>query len=132
MSGLPDITYIDTYISDGNKQVISLKNFYDTIIVEDANDKENIFRTAINDFFIKYRDQLSSSIQYYNVPESMFYNPKMLSFELYGTTELWLALLRVNEMTNISEFHVPIIKVYNPGDLKELINIFFKRDKIIT
>ena len=58
----------------------------------------------------------------------MFYKPKMVSMELYGTTELWLSLLRVNEMTNITEFHQPLIKVYNPDQVKELITIFFKRE----
>ena len=58
----------------------------------------------------------------------MFYKPKMLSYELYGTTELWLAILRANNMKNISEFHYPIIKVYQPDRLKELIKVFFKRE----
>lgn len=132
MADQPDITYIDQYIDEGKKAVMSLSNFYDTILVGDANNDEHIFKIAINDFFLKYRDQLEDSIQYYSVPESMFYKPKMLSLELYGTTELWLSLLRVNNMKSICEFHVPIIKVYNPGDLRELINIFFKRDNIIT
>lgn len=128
----PDITYIDNYIKEGKQSVLSLRNFYDTILVGDANNEENIFRIGINDFFLKYRNQLEDSIQYYSLPESMFYKPKLLSLELYGTTELWLSLLRVNDMKSICEFHMPIIKIYNPGDLKELINIFFKRDKIIT
>lgn len=129
---MPDITYIDQYIEDGNKQVISLKNLYDTLLVGDIDNDEYIFRIPISDFFVKYRDQLSECIEYYTLPESMFYKPKMVSKMLYGTTELWLSLLRVNGMKNISEFSLPIIKVYNPDALKNLINIFFKREKKIT
>lgn len=129
---LPNNTYIDSFISDGKKSTLSIRNFYDTILVSDVDNRDNIFRVPINDFFIKYQSQLSDSIQYYSLSERMFYRPKTLSLELYGTTELWLSLLRVNGMRNITEFHTPIIKVYAPNDIKEIISIFFKREgKII-
>lgn len=126
---MPDVTYIDRYINDGQKAVISMKNLFDTILVGDANNEEHIYRIGINDFFLKHRSELESIIQWYSVPESMFYKPKLLSLELYGTTELWLSLLRVNNMKNVTEFHLPIIKVYNPYALKEIIKVFFKREK---
>lgn len=126
---LPNITYVDRFISDGKNQVLSLNNFYETILTRDINNEDSIARIPINDFFIKYREQLEPCIQYYSLPEAMFYKPKSLSYELYGTTELWLALLRVNEMRNTTEFHLPVIKIYNPGKVKDLISIFFKREK---
>lgn len=127
--GLPNITYVDKFIYDGKNQVLSLDNFYDTILTRDINKEDSIARIPFDDFFIKYREQLKTCIQFYSLPESMFYKPKSLSYELYGTTELWLALLRVNEMRNITEFHLPIIRIYNPGQVKDLISIFFKREK---
>lgn len=126
---MPDITYVDQYINDGKKAVISLNNIYDTILVGDEDNDENIFRIPIDDFFLKYRKELEECKQYYTIPSTMFYKPKLLSYELYGTTELWLALLRANNMRNTSEFHYPLIKVYNPDRLKELIKIFFKREE---
>lgn len=128
---MSEITYIDSYIREKNSEVLSLKNFYNTLLVSDES-KDRLFRIPFNDFFIKYREQLEPAIQFYTVSESMFYKPKSVSKELYGTTELWLSLLRVNGMTNITEFHLPIIKVYNPDKLREIINIFFKREKVIT
>lgn len=127
---IANITYMDSYINDGQKSTLSLKNIYDTMLVSNYT-KDHIFRIPISDFFIKYRSQLSECIQYYTLPEMMFYKPKMLSLELYETTELWLSLLRVNDMRNITEFHLPLIKIYNPNDVKEIINIFFKREKKI-
>lgn len=129
---LPNITYIDKYISDGQQSVMSLNNFYETVLVGDIDKPDHIFRVPINDFFIKYSDQLAETIQWYNVPESMFYKPKMVSYELYSTTEMWLALLRLNQMVNTTEFHMPVIKIYNPYSVKELISIFFKREGIVT
>ena len=129
---LPNITYMDKYINDGKKETLSLRNFYESILVGNADNTDHIFKIPINDFFIKYKKELDSIVLYYNVPQSMFYKPKSLSYELYGTTELWLAILRLNEMRNITEFHQPIIKVYDKNYINELIGIFFKRQGIIS
>lgn len=127
----PNTTFMDEYIQDGYKAVLSLNHFSETILVGNEDNRNHIYRTTINDFFIKYRRELSEIVELYALPETMFYKPKSLSLELYGTTELWLALLRVNEMKNVTEFHLPIIKIYNADGLMELINIFFKREKIL-
>ena len=126
---MPDITYIDQYINDGEKETISLSNLYDTILVGDEDNENNIFRIPINDFFLKYKRELEDCLEYYMLPDTMFYKPKLLSLELYGTTELWLGILRANNMRNVSEFHYPLIKVYNPDRLKDLIKVFFKREE---
>lgn len=127
-----DQTYIDSYIADGQKSVLSLNNFYETLLTASADNPNHIIRIPISDFFLTYRQQLEPAVQFFNVSERFFYQPKTLSLELYGTTELWLALLRVNNMRNITQFHLPTIKIYNPTDVKELINILFKREGKIT
>lgn len=132
MNNRPNTTYIDEYITDGHKAILSLKNFYNTILISKDDSLQHIYRVPFEDFFIKYKKQLSACVEYYSLPESMYYQPKTVSLELYGTTEMWLSLLRVNGMRNITEFHIPIIKIYNPDEVKELINIFFKREKVIT
>lgn len=124
---MPDVTYLDKYINDGKHAVLSMHNLYESVLVGD--DSDHIYRTGIDDFFLIHRRELESIIQWYNIPETMYYKPKMLSLQLYGTTELWLSLLRVNNLRNITEFHYPIIKVYSPNDLKELMKIFFKRER---
>lgn len=126
----PDITDINQFIDDNKKAVLSLNNFYDNITLEDNNKCKILI--PWNDFFLRYRKELEEIEEWHTIPESHFYKPKMVSFEIYGTTELWLALLRVNNMRNITEFHFPIIKVYNAKGLMELINIFFKREKKVT
>ena len=125
-------TYVDSYISEGQKEVLSLKNFYDTVLTADVNNPTHIIRIPIADFFVKYRKELEPAIQYYNVSDRYFYQPKTLALDLYGTTEMWLSLLRVNNMRNITEFQLPVIKIYNPTDVKELINILFKREGKLT
>lgn len=123
-----NITYIDQAIKDAQIDTVSMHNLYDTILVGDENDDSNIFRIPTNDFFLKYKDELEPIKQLYQIQDTMFYKPKLVSYEIYGTTELWLAILRANNMRNTSEFHYPYINVYNPDSLKKLIKIFFKRE----
>ncbi len=129
---MPDATFMDQYIKDGKTETISLKNLYESMLMGSVDRPEHVYRVPIGDFFIKHHDDIADAIQLYQVPEGMFYKPKMVSMDIYGTTELWLALLRVNGMRNITEFHQPIIRVYNPNMLRDYIDIFFKREKKIT
>ena len=123
---LPNHTYIDRYIRDGQNDSYSLSNFYESVLIANQ-DKDHIIRVPIGDFFIEHMSDFEHAIQIYNIPQTMFYKPKTLSMEIYGTTELWLAILRVNGMKNISEFHKSVILVWNPNTLRELIDVFFKR-----
>jgi len=41
------------------------------------------------------------------------YNPKLLSYDMYGTVELWSLLLYVNQLHSTSQFSINPIKVYN-------------------
>lgn len=120
-------TYIENFISVNQKEPLSLKNFTETILVGDT-DSDHIYRTTIDDFFLQHWHELSSTVELFGLPQEFFYQPKALSLQLYGTTDLWLALLRVNGMKNITEFHYPFIRIYNPARLKKLIDVFFKRD----
>ena len=124
-------TYIVDSIAEGNKAINSLKNFSDTVLLKNySNDR--IIRIPTDDFFSKYKDELYETVELYNVPMKNLFRPKSVSFDIYQTTELWLALMRLNNFRNITEFDQQIIKIYNPAGLKELINIFFKREKKIT
>ncbi len=118
-------TYIDQLIADGENATLSLKNFYDTMLI---NTNGHYFRVPWEDFFTKHFEDLAGLVQYYTIPQTMFYKPKTLSLELYGTTELWVAILRLNKMRNITEFHRPIILIWEPNRMNELINVFFKRE----
>ena len=124
---MANITYIDQYIIDGKNNTFSLKNFYDSILIGDEN-KESIFRVPIDDFFLKHQKELESCKQPYICPETYFYKPKALSFSIYGTTELWLSILRLNGLRSTCEFNYPVIWLYEQNRCMELIKTFFKRE----
>ena len=51
------------------------------------------------------------------------YKPKSLSYDLYGTTELWSALLELNNMVSLLDLKTdkPIL-VFDPNEVMELLN----------
>ena len=49
-------TYVANLIANGQRQSISLKNLYDTVLVENAEDKSDVIRIPWNDFFLKYQE----------------------------------------------------------------------------
>lgn len=126
-----NITYLEQYIKDGNKESLSLRNLYDTVLIGDSPDPSHIYRAPFGDFFVNHQAELEDIIELQTIPEEFFYRPKNVSLMLYQTTELWLALLRVNNMRNVSEFHLPLIRIYNPARLNDIINIMFKRENKI-
>lgn len=122
-----NITYIDEAISDADKATVKMPNIYDSILVGSTKD-DNIFRIPTTDFFLKYKRELEGCKVLYSISQELFYKPKLLSLQVYGTTELWLAILRANNMRNVIEFHYPVIQLYDPERLTQLIKVFFKRE----
>lgn len=49
------------------------------------------------------------------------FQPKRLSFEIYGTTELWSAILRINQLTSASQFTKQTINLFTM-DIFEVLN----------
>lgn len=74
----------------------------------------------------KYKDFLSGLIISEELTEEQkrnyWYKPKTVSFEIYGTTELWDVILILNNAFNIVQFTPNVLKYYDPENLKEYIN----------
>lgn len=49
------------------------------------------------------------------------FNPKGLSYDLYGTTELWSLLMKANHIQSITQFTKSNIKVFN-GTIFDVLN----------
>lgn len=128
---LSNVTYLDQYILDGYNQPEALRKIYDTMLITSEQDRTDIFRVPLYDVFLNHYEEFAENSYTYPLPEICHYRPKMMSYSLYGTTELWVGLLRLNKMRSIVEFNTPQIEIYNPSTVKELLNIFFIRERKI-
>lgn len=94
----------------------------------------NLFRTREGDVVVPYQsivcryyDSLKSYITEKTFTKKEFdrykFNPRFLSYDLYGTPELWAELLYINNMVSMAEFKKTTIKVFTPSIIDALIEI---------
>jgi len=104
---------------------ISYRVLHPSAKINDKNNKRYVnfpFSSIIN----KYKDFLYSFIITIALTEEeqnyYQYKPKMLSEDLYGTTELWDAILLLNNNVSVSEFKPKKLKLYDPAKFKRYLN----------
>lgn len=113
-------------ITEIKSNELSYRTLHDTATILDENSGRNIeipFRSITN----KYRNFLSNIVITMNLTEAEAlkyrYNPKLLSYDLYGTTEYWDDILILNNYSSILQFTpTNTVKVYNKRRLKEYLN----------
>ena len=57
------------------------------------------------------------------------FNPKMLSSELYGTTELYYVILLLNDMINIRDFDTKTLYLLPPSDMENFLSSIYSSEK---
>jgi|GEM_PF-2698112 len=104
---------------------ISYRNLHTNLKITNTNTSNDIlvpFASITN----KYRHYLEKIIIPIKLNEKeqirYRYQPKKLSLELYGTTELWNDLLIINNCVSIRTFTPKVVKVYDPDNYKKYLN----------
>ena len=104
--------YIASYRSDE----MTLDGFYHQRVLTDKNQK----RIVVNEdnVLIKYMSELKTCKRKESLSNEDYvkyrFNPKLMSFDLYGTTELWALLLDINELTSATQFDLRELWVFPP------------------
>lgn len=105
---------------DYNPSKLSYMKFVKT------NEGSNDLIVPFESFFDKYYDTIKSEfVEEMELTEedmSIYkYNPKRLSYDSFGTVELWTAILRINDMASVMEFNSPKILMFT-SDFKEIVD----------
>jgi hypothetical protein len=72
-------------------------NFYPVISI-DGKESLDLLNNYYNTCF-----KIKRPVSYYTICEQDLYRPDLLSYKLYGTTDYWWLLLKVNSIDNIWE-----------------------------
>lgn len=102
------------------KDALQLKN------IEILNkDKKMII--PYEDIFHRYRTDLETFVEHRELTEKekrrWFYNPKIMSYDLYNTTELWFTIIELNEIYSGTQLNMSPIKYYSPKIIQLLSRI---------
>ena len=101
--------YINAYNSDG----FTLQEFYRQEVLGSG---ENKLIVNYDTILTKYMYELKDLKERYELSNEDYiryrFNPKLLSYDLYGTTELWALLLDINEISSVTEFDLQSVYVF--------------------
>ena len=104
---------------------ISYRTLHPSVIMYDK-DSDRRIRFPFSSIVNKYKDYLSNiiiEIELNAEEQAMYlYKPKLLSEDLYGTTELWDTILILNDCQSVIDFKPRFVNIYDPENLKELLN----------
>lgn len=75
-------------------------------------------------FFADFTDNID--YQYYR------YRPKLLSYDLYGTTELFFILLFINDIYDVKDFDKKTIRIIKKDKLSSILSYIYSSNKSST
>ena len=112
---------------------ISYRNLHTNVYIKNKDDTIKIPYKSILKEYMPFLQSTVLNLRL-TAPEVSLYRfkPKKLSYDLYGTTELWSALLEINRMYSIVEFNQEEYKVFDPKEFKTLLNEVMILENILT
>lgn len=122
-------------VTDMKKREISYRNLHTTAVLYDENTGRNI-EIPWDSISRKYKDALDKIRIQIKLTDTMVekyqFNPKLVSFELYRTTEFWNDILLLNNCGSVLDFtEIKYLTAYNPEELKSLINEIMIHENIL-
>lgn len=112
---------IEDFINTGKDNSYNLENtnFY--------NEIDGIQIPVKSIFFETYRGLILNNCIKVKMSDKKLnryrYRPKLLSYDLYGTTDLWHLILWINNMYSVTQFNESSIYIFNPDKLNLLVRI---------
>ena len=116
---------IEDFIRSYTSEDIKVSAFFlQQVLTTDAGKK---LLVNFNNLTIKYMPELKSMRVKVTMTEEEYqkykYNPKFLSYDIYGTTELWFMILEANELHSAIQFDYQTIYLYTTDIVNKMARI---------
>ena len=128
---------IEEYINAGaGTPTITWYN-YSVLQPKRSTDNKAEFQLEIDNIINDYLDILHDNEEKVELTQAeqlkYYYNPELLAFDIYGTTELDFVILKMNGMVDPKEFDLPKIKLVKKSVLVDLLsNIYNAEGKYLA
>lgn len=123
----PEKTYtIEEFIDCYNASDISYES---TSLIQQVHGNIMIAYNIFNDYIDELNDlavYVTLSNEEYN---KYLYRPKLLAYDLYGSTELFFLILMLNNICNVKEFDFKRLKLLKVDDLQKFISAVYNSEK---
>lgn len=130
ISNLPEKTAtIEEFIDMKGTDDITYSQF--SILVKCIG-KNSVVQYAQDNIIYDYLDELNESAVEYEMTDDEFvkyrYKPKLLAYDLYGSTEIYFVIMALNGMCNIKDFNKRKLKLLYRSRLLELLNEIYSAE----
>lgn len=116
---------IEQFIQSNSNNSISYEKLS---LIEKMDNIHTITYNLLND----YKDELDDLLVTINLSDEEFsryaYKPKLLSYDIYGSTELYFIILFVNNLCNVKEFNNRKIKMIARDDLYNVLSAIYNAE----
>lgn len=133
---MPEKMYYSTIqdlIDQVDTKEISYRNLHTTFCIRQNNE---VIQVPYKSMIREYMDLLAEDAITVSLPDDEVriykYKPKKLSYDLYGTVELWAGLLELNKMYSTMDLtcEKPFL-VFNPETVKEKLNEILIQEEVL-
>lgn len=125
-------TIEDYILSGAGNATITWYNF-SLLQPMDAEDKSAQFQFEFNSLVNDYLDILNERAEKVTMSaeeqKKYYYNPELLAYDMYGSTEMDFIILRLNGMVDPKEFDVPTIKLVRQSDLISILSDIYNAER---
>lgn len=108
-------------------------NYYNFSLLESRKVDEDNVEFAYSNILDDYMQELKSisvQVTMNDLEKSKYYyNPDLLSFDMYGTTELDFIILKLNGIIDPKEFDMESILLVRRSDLSEFLSAIYSAEK---
>lgn len=130
ISNLPERTAtVEDFIDMGDTDDITYANF--SILVKCVGEN-SIVQYAQDNIIYDYLPELNERTVTLTMTDNEFikyrYKPKLLAYDLYGSTEVYFVIMALNGMCNIKDFNKKKLKLLYKSDLIELLNEIYSAE----
>ena len=119
-----NIWTLSDFISEYSIEDLRIDAFYLQQVFWDKNKMTHKVVVNENSISDKYANELEENKHIVELTTKEYYkyryNPKLLSYDIYGTTELWFFILMANELYSISEFDLRKVVLFDTAIITKL------------
>lgn len=118
---------LEEFVNLSSKTLISYKNLSFSEKIDD--EREFAIWNVLSDYD-KELKALASDVELSDAEYHRYiYNPKVLSYDIYGSTELFFVILAVNGICTAKEFSNRKIKLIKPDQLNTILQMIYNSNK---
>lgn len=97
--------------------------------IEKRDNREYVVKSVINDYMYELKQATQKVILDESQELKYFYRPKLLSYDIYNTTELYYVILLLNNICNIKEFCINPLLMLTKEDMADFMAKIYNAEK---